>query len=92
VICPSGSRSLSSQQFAGRGEAKPILLLRATEMMGLAPLSPILRASGLIRQGVICFAISQVAENDERKDRQRPNHERYPKPNPARSSTLPSHL
>jgi hypothetical protein len=42
--------------------------------------------------GVICFAISSVAENEKRNGRQWPHNERYPKPNPARSSTLPSHL
>ena len=42
--------------------------------------------------GVISFAVSEVAENEERKDRQGPNRECNPKPDPARSSTLPSHL
>lgn len=42
--------------------------------------------------GVICFAISSVAENEEHYGRQRPHPERNPKPKLARSSTLPSHL
>ena len=41
---------------------------------------------------MICFAVSSVAENEEYRGRQRPRDERYPKPKPARSSTLASHL
>src|SRR4051794_28005456 len=42
--------------------------------------------------GVICFATSSVAEKEEHYRRQRPPEECYPKPKPARSSALPSHL
>jgi hypothetical protein len=42
--------------------------------------------------GVICFAISSAAENEEHDGAQRPRAERDPKPKLARSSTRPSHL
>ena len=41
---------------------------------------------------MICCATSSVAENEEHYRRQRPHEECYPKPKPARSSALPSHL